>query len=327
MGTPSGKAGRITALIIAASPLVSPALAQKPAAKAASPSAGSTLERIRKSGTIRLGYRSDARPFAYDESGEARGYSVALCVNVANAVKTELGLTDLALQWVPVTVEGRFAALQKGDIDLLCGADTRTLGRMKDVAFSIPVFPGGIGALVRADAPSKLQDVLNGKKPTVHPNWRATSLQVLQAQVFAVLPGTTAESWLSAKRTEFKLTSKVVPVTSYDEGVEQVLGGKANVLFGDRAILLDAAKRNPYASKLKVLDRLFTTEPIALAFARGDADFRLVVDRTLSGLYPSPDFKLLLRQVVRSGRREHPGLFPVEYRAGLTNETGRLSHD
>ena len=107
------------------------------------------------------------------------------------------------------------------------------------------------------------------------------------------MPGTTAESWLNAKRTEFKLTSKVVPVTSYDEGVEQVLGGKANVLFGDRAILLDAARRNPYASKLKVLDRLYTTEPIALAFARGDADFRLVVDRTLSRLYPSPDFKLL----------------------------------
>jgi ABC-type amino acid transport substrate-binding protein len=36
-----------------------------------------------------------------------------------------------------------------------------------------------------------------------------------------------------------------------------------------------------------VLSRQYTYEPIALAFARGDDDFRLLVDRTLSKLYRS----------------------------------------
>ena len=39
-----------------------------------------------------------------------------------------------------------------------------------------------------------------------------------------------------------------------------------------------------------VLDRLFTSEPLALTFARDDEDFRLVVDRALSRLFRSSDF-------------------------------------
>jgi ABC-type amino acid transport substrate-binding protein len=51
-------------------------------------------------------------------------------------------------------------------------------------------------------------------------------------------------------------------------------------------LLLDAAQGSPAARDLIVLDRLFTYEPLALTLRRGDEDFRLVVDRTLS-LYRS----------------------------------------
>ena len=36
-----------------------------------------------------------------------------------------------------------------------------------------------------------------------------------------------------------------------------------------------------------VVERRFTNENLALALSRGDEDFRLLVDRTLSGLYSS----------------------------------------
>jgi len=281
---PQGKRAWITALAIASFALVSPALAQKPAkatAKAPPPSAAGTLDRIRQSARIRLGYRTDARPFSFsDTPGQAAGYSVALCTEIANEVKSELGITTLNVEWVPVSVEGRFAALQKGDIDLLCGADTRTLSRMKDVAFSSPIFPGGIGALLRSDAPARLKEVLSGQKPPTQP-------------VFAVIPGTTTESWLNGKINEFQLTAKVVTVNSYDAGIQRLAAREASVFFGDRAILLDAALRSRSANSLHLVDRLFTSEPVALAFARGDADFRLVVDRTLSRLYASKEFPAL----------------------------------
>ena len=127
------------------------------------PASAATLDRVRQTGKLMLGYRDDARPFSYKGGdGQVTGYTVSLCQKVAEQVKAELGLTELAIEWVPVTVEDRFTAVAQGKIDLLCGSSTETLERRKQVSFSLPIFPSGTAALLRADAPVPLQDVLCG---------------------------------------------------------------------------------------------------------------------------------------------------------------------
>jgi putrescine:ornithine antiporter len=280
--TPRGSWARIAACAVAFLAVGSPALAQQ------APAPGTTLDRIRETGQVRFGYRADARPFSYrDESGGAAGYTVGLCLKVADEIKAELGLADLNVQWVPVTAADRFTAVQGGQIDMLCGAATETLERRQQVAFSIPIFPGGVGAVLRSDAPIRLQEVLSGQKLSDRPVWRANAGQLLQAQKFAVVAGTTAEHWLAAKLTEFQLTAEVVPVDGYAAGIRALLDRQADVFFGDRAILMDAVARDPSLSGLSVLDRLFTYERVALALSRGDDAFRLVVDRALSRFYAS----------------------------------------
>jgi ABC-type amino acid transport substrate-binding protein len=270
--------------------LVSPALGQR------RPAPTTALDRIKAAGTIRLGYRADARPFSFaDESGSAAGYSVALCNKVVDALKAEVGLATLTVEWVPVTLADRFQAVQQGHVDLVCGAETVTLERRKDVAFSVPIFPGGTGALLRTDAPPRLREVLS-ERPRTDPTWRGSAGQLLQTQTFSVVTGTTAEPWLARKLGEFKLTAVVTPVDGYAAGIQGVLDRKAHVFFGDRAILLDAAARHPSASKLMVIERLFTYEPVALVLARGDEDFRLAVDRALSGFYASGELNALYVQ-------------------------------
>src|SRR5205807_6701041 len=86
----------------------------------------------------------------------------------------------------------------------------------------------------------------------------------------------------------FQVDAGLMTVENYGAGMQRVLDRKADVLFGDRAILLQAAKRN-VSEDLLVLDRLFTYEPIALGFSRGDEDLRLLVDRTLSRIYRSKE--------------------------------------
>jgi ABC-type amino acid transport substrate-binding protein len=254
--------------------------------------AAGTLDRAREAGKLTLGYRADAKPFSYrDESGKAAGYSVALCEKIAEQVKAELGLSALAMEWVPVTIESRFRDVQEGRIDLLCGADTATLARRKEVAFSISIFPGGIGALLRADSSRRLREILSKGQAAPRPLWRASPAQILEQQTFSVVAGTTSESWLAERRDTLKIPAKVAPVDGYEAGIQRVLERKSNVFFGDRAILLDAAKRSPSARDLMVLDRHFTYEPLALGLARGDEDFRLVVDRTLSRLFGSKEFQ------------------------------------
>ena len=255
--------------------------------------AAGTLDRVRDAGKINLGYRSDARPFSFkDDAGNAAGYSVALCQKIAEQVKTDLKLPTLNVVWVPVTLEGRFQDLQQGRVDLLCGADTETLARRKEVSFSIPVFAGGIGAMLRSDSSFRLREVLS-KGRQAGPFWRASPAEILNKQIFAAIPGTTAERWLGSRLNDLQIDSTIASVPSYDAGVKSVLDRSANVFFGDRAILLEAAKRSPSSADLIVLDRRFTTEQIAFALPRGDDDFRLVVDATLSRFFGTAEFRAL----------------------------------
>jgi ABC-type amino acid transport substrate-binding protein len=263
----------------------------------APPAPAGTMDRIRAAGTIRLGYRADARPFAYkDESGQPAGYSVALCRSLVDAAKREPGLAGLRVEWVPIAVEERFTAVQQGRIDVLCGAETVTLARRALVSFSLPIFPGGVAAAVRADAPARLRQVLAGRGQTYHPVWRASASSVLQARAFSAVQGTTADTWLTGRIRDLQVIADVTRVSGYDAGIQALVDRRSDAFFGERAVLLDAVKRHPAAAELAVIDRQFTYEPIALAFARGDEEFRLVVDRALSRLYSSGQLGTLYAQ-------------------------------
>jgi ABC-type amino acid transport substrate-binding protein len=263
---------------------------KKTAAPATSPPA-STLERIRATGTLKLGYRTDARPFSFEQSaGTPAGYSVELCQALPEAVKGELSLSALKVEWVPVAVDERVSAVQDHQVDVLCGAMSVTLGRRKQVDFSTPIFPGGVGVVVRKDAPRQLRNILSGHAKDYTPTWRAVALNIIREQIFATIPGTTAEQWLKVRGKELDVQVRVTPVTNYDEGIKAVLDRKANAFFAERAILLDAVRANPTYEDLIVIDRQFTYERLGLPMARGDDDFRLLVDRTLSHVYRSEGF-------------------------------------
>lgn len=255
--------------------------------------AAGTLDKVRESGKLSLGFRADTRPFAYaDESGKAAGFSVALCQKVAQAVKAELKLPELAVEFVPVTAASRFEALQQGRIDLECGTSTPTIERRATVDFSIPVFNAGIGALTRADADRRLRDALADRPDPANPVWRGAPGVFTKKVVFAVVGATTIERSLIEGLRARRIEVSVEKVPDYPAGLQLVRDGRAAALFGDRPVLLDAARRAP-AGELAVVDRSFTREPLALAMRRGDDAFRLVVDRSLSRVFRSPEFGAL----------------------------------
>jgi polar amino acid transport system substrate-binding protein/glutamate/aspartate transport system substrate-binding protein len=228
--------------------------------------AAQTLERIQENGTIRLGYRTDAVPFAYtSDAGEPAGYSVELCLAVAASVEEQLGLDALEIEYVQVGAEDRFEAIQNGEIDLLCGATSVTLDRREIVDFSIPTFVDGASVLLPADGPASFED-LGGEK-------------------VGVRGGTTTEEALTNTLAETGVEAEVVVVSSHDEGLAMLESGEISAYFADQAILifLGAQSETP----LRLSDRAFTIEPYALALAHGDDDFRLAVDRALSRVYRS----------------------------------------
>ena len=234
----------------------------------ASAVAAGTLDRIRDSGVLKIGYRQDAQPFSFkNKIGEPAGYTVGLCRAVAKSIKDATGLTELAVEYIPVTTEERFEAVKTGKVDLLCGATTATLSRREAVDFSIPVFVDGASVLLRTDGPQTFGD-LDGKK-------------------VGVRASTTTEEALRNTVQDLGINVETVAVEDHHDGLDKLLKNEISAYFADRAILFFLAAESGTTGKLKLSKQQFTYEPYALALRRGDSDFRLTVDRALSRLYRS----------------------------------------
>ena len=133
-----------------------------------------------------------------------------------------------------------------------------------------------------------MTEVLEGRPEPYQPRWRASLGQVLRGRTFVAVQRNDdggeparAEADRARDRREGRDRRRL-----HGRAFDRVVGGSADVLFGDRAILLDAARRSPAAGGTMVLDRHFTYDAPALALRRSDEDFRLAVDRALSALYP-----------------------------------------
>lgn len=258
--------------------------------------------------SLRIGYRTDAAPFAYkDESGQPAGYTVALCGRIAEELQAAKG--SLEIEYVPLTAAERGPAIRNGRVDMLCGADTVTLSRRKIVSFSVPVFVGGIGALVSDAAPRQLRDLLEDRKPPFRPRAKTSFADILRQRTFTVVDGSLAEDWLAAEIDKFQIVSDTITAPDYATGIEQVLSGEADVFFGDRAILLYAAKNSRESDELNVLDRRFTTELIAIALQRDNSELRLFVDTVLSRLYRSGELEEIYRRSFGAPDEETLSLF------------------
>lgn len=250
-----------------------------------------TLDRVKQSKKLTFAYVADLRPFSFnDEGGKPAGYAVEICRQLAEAVKTELAQPALAVNFVQISREEGLAAVSKGKADLLCAAVPQTLGSRKNVSYSLPIFASGVGAVVRKEGSTRLKDILSDREQQARPTWRANADQVIQRSTLSVVEGSHAQKVLEERLKELKLAATIYPVADYDSGIARVAENRTDAFFGDRAILLDTVKRQGGA-KVEVLDRYFTHEVGSLVLPRGDEDFRFLVDRSLSRLYRSAEFK------------------------------------
>lgn len=225
------------------------------------------LKRARDTAVITMGYREGAAPFSFlGTDGAPAGYAIDLCKRVATAIRQELKLPALKINWVPVTTRDRLSAVAEGAIAMECGMTTVTLTRHKQVDFSSLIFADGGNALMREDANLKRATDLAGKK-------------------IAVQSGTTTERTVRQALKNQRVDAEVVLVRTSAEGLALVEDGKVAALAGDRIALLMLAKSARDPSKLQMLEQDYSYEPYALVLPRGDVDLRHVVNRELARLF------------------------------------------
>jgi len=227
-----------------------------------------TLDKIRNSGTITLGYRVDAVPFSFDGPDQRpAGFSVDLCKRVASGLARALKLPGVNMRWVPVTSQNRIEQVASGKVDLECGTTTVTLGRQAQVDFSLITFLDGGAFLARG---------AQGSGPR-------TPRDIGAARV-GVSAGTTTEKALRRLVAENGTGAEVVTVPNLVEGVSQLMAGKIQMYAADRTVLIGLGMNAAREAPLQLLDFQFSYEPYALVMRR-DADFRLAVNRELAEVF------------------------------------------
>ena len=96
-----------------------------------------TLKKIKETGVINIGYRDSSIPFSYlDDNQKPVGFAIDICMKIVDAVKKELKLDKLTVEFNPVTSSGRIPLLANGTVDLECGSTTNNPDRLKQVAFT-----------------------------------------------------------------------------------------------------------------------------------------------------------------------------------------------
>jgi glutamate/aspartate transport system substrate-binding protein len=253
--------GFLSALLVAAAALADPAAAQ-------------TLEKIRKQGSIKLGYVESAAPFSYAEGdGEPKGYSVELCRSVVDGLAGQLKRESLKIQWVKLTLQNRIEAVRKKEVDIECGTATWTLSRQQLVDFSLITFVDGASLLLRAQSEVGRIADLDGKR-------------------IAVIAGTTTEPALRAALARQSVKAELVSIKTRDEGLALLGRNEVEALASDRTALIGVVVMGGGSSgSFKLLDQDFSIEQYALMLPRGDHDFRLAVNRQLARVYRSGEIE------------------------------------
>ncbi|HET9352168.1 MAG TPA: amino acid ABC transporter substrate-binding protein, partial [Burkholderiales bacterium] len=100
-----------------------------------------TLKKIKDSGAITIGHRDASVPFSYyDDKQQPVGYAMDLCARIVEAVKKEVGVPNLKVNYQLVTSANRIPLMANGTIDLECGSTTNNLARQEQVWFATTHF-------------------------------------------------------------------------------------------------------------------------------------------------------------------------------------------
>lgn len=224
------------------------------------------LAKIRTSQSITLAYRDASVPFSYlDENKKPIGYSMDLCLSIVDAIKRELKLTKLDVQYLAVNPSTRINAIVDGKADLECGSTTNNAERRKQVAFTIPHFIATTRMAVRADGKIK--------------NWVD-----LREKKVVTTKGTTTVKLLAERDKTRSLNLKMLEGSDHAESFAKVEKGEADAFPMDDVLLYGLRAKSSKPESITIVGDPLSAEPYAIMLHKEDPAFKALVDKEMSRL-------------------------------------------
>jgi ABC-type amino acid transport substrate-binding protein len=226
--------------------------------------AGPTMDRIEKSGKLKLGFREGSIPFAFIDPkvGKHVGFSVDMASLLADKLGERFGKK---IEIVPFTVtpKTRIPMVVNGTVDVEMGSTTYTAKREEVADFSLIFFFSETTFLVAKDTGIKTLTDLNGKR--VGAARATTNLKAVQQL---------------ADAGKFKPDGIVVTET-HPQGMLALKSGKIDAYSTDRSLLEGLRMKDQNPDKWTTVDFAIAYEPYAYIMRENDSDFRDFVNNTV----------------------------------------------
>jgi len=226
--------------------------------------AGETMDKIEKTGKIKVGFREDSIPFAFIDPkvGKQVGFSVDMAGILAENLSKYFG-KKIEIEPITITTKTRIPMVVNGTVDIEMGSTTYTQEREDVVDFSLTFFFSETSFLVAKDSPIKTKKDLTGQR--LGGARGTTNLKAIEDQAAA---------------GEYK-PKEIVTTEGHAQGFLALKTGKIDAYATDRSLLEGLRMKDEKPDAWRTVDFAIAYEPYGYLMRENDSDFRDFVNNTI----------------------------------------------
>jgi len=228
-----------------------------PVETAAKFDAGTTMEKLQKAGSVKVGTKFDQPLFGLKGlDGKPAGFDV----EIAKLIASKLGVSADKIEFVETPSKVREEVIEQGKVDFVVATYTINETRKQRITFAGPYYEAGQDLMVKKD-----DSAITGPD----------ALKAANAKVCSVTGSTPAE-----KIKTYVDAANIVLFDVYSKCADALRTGQVQAVTTDNVILLglvDASK-----GEFKLVGKAFTKEPYGIGIKKGDVKFCEFINKTLN---------------------------------------------
>ena len=228
-----------------------------------------TLGKIKSSGAITVGHRDASLPFSYyDDKQQPIGYAMDICARIVDAVKAELKMPNLKVNYQLVTSANRIPLLANGTVDMECGSTTNNVARQEQVWFTNTHFVTANRWVAKKSS--------NVKK-----------LADLKGKTIVSTAGTTNIKQITEINAAQNLGMNIISANGHPEAFQMVETGRAVAFVMDDILLAGLAAQSRTPNDYEISADALSVEPYGIMVRKDDKAFKALADKATAALYTS----------------------------------------
>jgi glutamate transport system substrate-binding protein len=245
--------------------------------------AGTTMEKLNKAGSVKIGTKFDQPLFGLKGlDGKPTGFDV----EIGKIIAAKLGISPDKIEWVETPSKVREEVIEQGKVDFVVATYTINAKRKERISFAGPYYEAGQDLMVKKD-----NSTITGPE----------SLKGAGARVCSVTGSTPAENI-----KKYVDADKLTLFDVYSKCADALRTGQVDVVTTDNVILLgliDASK-----GEFKLVDKPFTKEPYGIGIKKGDTKFCQFINDTIKETSSNGGYEKAWKDTAGKVQPETPSL-------------------